>query len=529
MTEPPGDVTAGSGASDGVRLAGGELQDRAVRGAAWTMLHTVVSVPIAFAVNLLLARVLAPEGYGRLAFLTTLVGIVGAVLSLGLTAGLVQFGAKAHAAGRPGDVRRMLSASQGFRLLVAAPVLTVLVVLLVDVPLPLLLLAIAFGVWVPAALDGALAALFIENRTATGAQIAMLSNLVVQAGVVVAILWIGTADGVWATRVVLTAIGIGLAVAAVPLYRRAVLRPRLPRGWPPGFWRFALPTGLAALIGELALSRTEVLYLTWLSTPQAVGLFALAFGVAGHVFAPAHALTGPLLPAISGLREVEPGRVHEAFGRTMRATTTVVALLSAAAVPALATLVPLLYGEEYADAAAAVLVLGVVGGLVVASGPLTAFVLSRLSGRVVLRASLTALVVDVVVALALIPLIGLWGAVASNAAAGVTQVLVLLRSERLDLGLGRLAALAHLGPALLGAAACVAGWGSVHLLDAPTLLEAVLASLVALALLLGGLRITGAGIDDADRDAVLRVLPARTQGPARRLLATVTVTVTRQS
>ncbi len=147
-------------------------------------------------------------------------------------------------------------------MLVVAPVLTLLVLLLIDVPWLLLAVAVAFGVWVPAFLDGAPITLFIENKTATGAKITMVSSLAVQVGVVAAVLWIGTADSVWAARIIIAALGIGLALPAIaPRYRRAVLRPRLPRHFPPGFWRFAIPTGVAGLIGSLVVSRTEVLFL----------------------------------------------------------------------------------------------------------------------------------------------------------------------------------------------------------------------------------------------------------------------------
>lgn len=514
MSEPPDQPLPG--------LASGELQDRAVQGAAWTMVHTVISIPIAFAVNLLLARVLAPDGYGRLAFLTTLIAIAGSVVALGLSSALIQFGAKAHAAGRTSDVQRMLSAAQGFRLLVVAPILTLLVVIFVDVSLPLLLLAIVFGVWVPAALDGAPITLFIENKTAAGAKITLVAGLLVQAAVVIAVLWVGTADAVWSARVMVGAVGIGLALVAISrAYRRAVLRPRLPRGFPPGFWRFAIPTGAAALIGDLALSRTEVLYLTWLSTPEAVGLFALAFGVAGHVFAPAHALTGPLLPAISGITEVEPDKVAAAFGRTLRASATVVSLLVVTAVPALAVLVPLLYGEDFAAAAPAVLVLGIVGGLAVLAGPVSAFVMARLSARVILGANLSALAVNLAVALTLIPTIGMWGAVASNAAASLTQLLVLLISERRALGVGAAELLGFLTPALLAAGATATGWAITHPLGLPRVVEAVIAVAVASGLLLVGLRLTHSGLDGQDRDAVARALPRRAQPAASSLLSLV--------
>lgn len=515
MTEPTDPPSA--------TLDSAQLQDRAVRGVAWTMLHTVISVPTAFAVNLLLARTLAPEGYGRLAFLTALITIVGSIIALGLSSAMIQFGARAHAAGRAAEVRQILSSAQGFRLLVVAPLLTALVLWQIDVSTGLLVLAIIFGVWVPAALDGAPIALFIENKSAAGAKIALVSNLVVQVGVVAAVLWIGTADAVWAARIVLAAVGIGLALLAIaPAYRRAVLTPRLPRHFPPGFWRFALPTGLAALVGELALSRSEVVFLTWLSTPEEVGLFALAFGVSAHIFAPAHALTGPLIPAISGLQEIGADRVAEAFSRTLRTTSVVIALLTTAALPALTALVPLLYGEEYRRSAPALLVLGLVGGALVAAGPVTAFVLARLSARRLLAANLWALAADIALAVLLIPSMGLWGAVIANGCAVLVQVSILLEGERRALGLGVVAVIRMLAPVLIAAAACVLAWLVTLLTSWPALPAAVASALIALALLSIGMRVTGAGIDDGDRDAILRNLPARLAAPARRGLGLVT-------
>lgn len=497
-------------------LNSAQLQDRAVKGVAWTMLHTVTAVPIVFAVNLLLARVLEPAGYGRLAFLSSLIGILGSILALGLSSAMIQFGAKAHAAGRTAEVRQILSASQGFRLIVVAPLLTLVVLWLIDVPVPLLVLAVLFGVWVPAALDGATIALYIENKSAAGARIAMASNVLVQAGVVTVVLWVGTADSVWAMRVVMSAIVIALAfIAITPTYRRAVLRPRLPRGFPPGFWRFALPTGAAALIGELALSRTEVIFLNWLSTPEQVGLFAMAFGVSAHVFGPAHALTGPLIPAVAGLREVGVEHVRTAFSRSLRGASVVIAALSAGALPALTALVPLLYGPSYAEAAPALLALGIVAGLAVISGPVTAFIMARLSARRLLTANLAALGVDVALALALIPPLGLWGAVVANASAMVVQLAMLLESERRDLALSGWNVLSMLTPVLIGSTACLLAWwlsGSLHWAPAPT---AALSSALALLILWAGLKVTKSGLEAEDSDAILRNLPPRLVPSAR--------------
>ena len=93
-------------------------------------------------------------------------------------------------------------------------------------------------------MDGAPAGLVIENKTAAGAKVVLLSSLLTQAAVLAAVLVVPRADVVWAVRLILLSVTVLLAL--VPLataYRRAVLRPRLPRGFPAGFWRFALPAG----------------------------------------------------------------------------------------------------------------------------------------------------------------------------------------------------------------------------------------------------------------------------------------------
>src|SRR5690606_22372417 len=151
----------------------GQLQQRAIRGALWTGLHTVVALPIAFVVNILLARVLGVEGYGRLAYLTTVITIAGVIAGMGVTTALIQFGAKDHAAGRVAAVQRYLSGAQGFRLLVTGPLVALAVVALVRVELWLLVIALIFGVGAPALFGNARPALTIENRTDRAAQLTM--------------------------------------------------------------------------------------------------------------------------------------------------------------------------------------------------------------------------------------------------------------------------------------------------------------------------------------------------------------------
>ena len=500
------------------------LQDRAMRGATWTLIHVVVSLPVAFVANLLVARQLGVESYGRLAFLMTFMEVAGGIVSMGLGIGLLQFGSRAHAGGRHDDVRRLLSASQGFRLLVVAPLLTIGVFLVADVSPGLLLSAVVVGIWMPAALDGAQFCITIEGRSDLGAKIAMVTSLVIQVAVVATAYLVGTSDAVWLARLAVTGLMMLVYVAvASPGYRAAVLRPSLPRGFPPGFWRFALPTGLAGIIGTLALTRTEVFFLTWFSTPAAVGVFALAFGLSNHIFAPAEAMVGPLVPAVSGLHEVDEGSLLAAFQRVLRASAVGIALACVGGLPALALLIPVLYGADYADAAPLLLALGAAGAVLTTGGPLSVFTMGRLSGQQLIVANSAALVTDVGLALLLIPAWDAWGAVVAISAGALVRFVLLLTGEVRALRIPSRLVVRHLVPALASIPITVLAYVTLSSIPTHAVVAALLAPPLALGLLVLTLRASRAGLTAADSAALLRSVPAPAARLAKPVLWAVTV------
>lgn len=520
--DPGPDQMPSAGAAG--QLGRRELQDRAIRGASWTMLHTITAVPMGFVVNLILARALGVVHYGRLAFLMTLMDVVGGIIAVGVTTGTIQFGAKGHALGRHDDVRRLLSKAQGFRLFIAAPLLTLVVLLVADVPLPMLLLALAFGVWCPAFLDGATTCLAIENKTAAGAQNAMVVNILVQAATLLSLWLVGTADAVWAARLAAGGLGVGLALLVIdPGYRRAVLHPQIPVGMPAGFWRFAVPTAVGGLVATMVVSRTEVFFLAWLGDAAAVGTFALAFGLASHIFAPAQALVGPLMPAISGLREVEVSAVEAAFRRTIRASALIVSLLLVAGVPFFALLLPALYGDAYSDSEPMFVALAISAGLLVASGPVSAFVMGRLAAGTILRVNLLALIVDVGVALAVIPSLGGWGAVIANVSGALVQLVLLVGSELRAMQMPWSELVKQTGSLILAVPIAVGTWALIEPIQLGRWVASFCAIPVGCALFLLMLRTTRAGLAQEDAVAIQRALPRRLDRPAGAALRLLTV------
>lgn len=500
------------------------LQGKAIRGAMWTGLHTVISLPVAVGVNLVIARVLGVVDYGRLAYLTLLITTIGSIAALGVDTATLQFGAKAHAAGRHGEVRELLSASSGWRLLVGAPVVSLAVVLLVDLDGPMLLAGLLFGVWIPSALGGLGIALNIENKTARGAQLAIVINLVTQCAALVALFGVRTADAVWLARLMAGSASVVLLYFFIDRrYRRAVLAPRNPFRLPRAFWRFAIPTGLAAIISGLVTSRSGVLLLEWFGDPVSVGLFGLAFGVATHIFAPAQALVGPLIPAVSSLSEVEPGALPAALLRSLRCSAALVALVSAAALPLLSALVPVLYGSAFGPAADMVLVLGVVTAVSVVTAPLSAFLFARLGGMRLLVTDSLCLAISVGLAAALIPHLGAWGAIVSFAGGTLARTAILLRSESSVLGVRGGQLIPTLGPLLIMSAVVSLTWIWTASLASQPILRAAILFVVDLPTIILGARLARWGLHQPDVEALRRALPPRLQYVASLALRPMTV------
>jgi O-antigen/teichoic acid export membrane protein len=263
--------------------------------------------------------------------------------------------------------------------------------------------------------------------------------------------------------------------------------------------------------------------MNWLAEPAELGIYALAFGLAVHAFAPAQALVGPLIPAISGLREVDEAAVKPAFRRVTRAGSTVVALILSTALAPLALLVPLLYGPEFDAASPVVLALGISAAMATVGGPVFAFVSARLSGRAILAANVVALVVDLGLAVLLIPSLGAWGAVIANAGGAATTLGILGGRELRALGLPLRTALRDALPAVIGSACAVGAFMAGAHVAGPLLLRAVVAGLLGGLACVAVMRVLRVGLSSQDRGAVGRAIPSRVGRLADGVLRWVSV------
>lgn len=497
-------------------LGAGELQARALAGISWSSISSVVALPLAIVVSVVVARALGPEGYARFAYLTFLVPLLISLTDLGSAHATARSVSQAFAAGEVERTRELLGKALGWNLL-RLPLLCVLV-LAIARPTPAgAVLVVAFLV-ISTSSAGLVFSLQAENRGGVLAKLALVEVGAVSAGSMITALAGADATTVWAASFASGGVvAPGWLLTTNPRLRRAALTPRLPRGLTPAFWRFGL-LALATSTGYLLVfSRSEILLLEAFGEERALAVFALAYGLSQRLTTPIDTLLGPLTTALSALEGAHPHRFRAGFERALRLSAAAAALLAASGLVATAMLAPLMYGEAYAGVGVVFAGLAVVSLLQSIAQPYTA--LAYASGRpaILLRALVVALAVDVAFALALIPPLGLWGAVAANAAGGLTALALTVRSAAGPASL-RLAEVPAVRLAAITLASCAAAYGlglaagSIHAVAGPV--AAFVAGTCAF-LTLGST--TGGLLSDADVEALARALPRRLAFVARTL------------
>jgi O-antigen/teichoic acid export membrane protein len=509
---------------DSTRLSPRELQRRAVGGSTWTALVTGVSLPIAFVTNAIVARRIGVTGYGDLAFLTAILSLGFAVANFGFSTALIQRGSRAEAAGDKAAADSLLMRSLGFHAIVEMPILIALALVLTHGDPTWEIVTVGGAVIGSCLLGGAALSLTIENRTALGAQLALVSNVLVQTASVLAAVLTASASAVWAVRTVGPVVGLVLALFFLDkARRRAVLSPRLPTGLGRSYWRFALASWLAGVVGLLVFSRSEIFLLQWFGKTEDLGLFALAFGVSYMITAPVDAMLHALLPAVAGILAEWPERAADTFDRATRVSSVLAGGIAAVAVPLLVFAFPFIYGESFGASAWLFVPLALVSAFQTVNNPVLAFVNGRERGGLIVRVNTAALVLNLVAGVALIPPFGAWGAVAANVLAQAIGLVLLALNEPLALQLRARVYFRLLRSFVIGsvcaAAALAAG---VFVEGASSLLALAAACVVGGALYVTGIRRSNTGLTPDERDVLAAALGDQVQPYLAGLLRPIT-------
>jgi O-antigen/teichoic acid export membrane protein len=388
----------------------------------------VISLPLAIAVSVVLARTLGPTEYARFAYLSFVVPLLLYLSELGVAQATVRAASQTFAGGDLEASRAILRKSFGWNLM-RAPVACALVLAVAQPSLGLAIVVIV-AIAISVLSGGLVYAIQAENRGAVFGKLGLVQSLAYSAVAIVAASLSPSGTTVWAITLLAgyVAMAPGLLFVSNPLLRRAALTPRFPRDLPEGFWRYGLSAVVLAMLSMLVFSRSEVVILHMLEREQALAVFALAFGLSQRLTTPVDTLLTPLVPALSALATAHPERFGPGFSRALRLSATAVAFLAAAAVVGTALAAPVLFGSEYAGTGAAFAALAGVSLLQSAAQPY--FAVAHALGRlgVLVRANGIALVVDVVLAFALIPPLGVWGAVVANVAGGLVAIVLAVRA-----------------------------------------------------------------------------------------------------
>jgi O-antigen/teichoic acid export membrane protein len=505
-------------------LPAAELQRRAVSGSSWTAIHTLVSLPVAFVANAIVARCLGVSSYGHLAFLTAALALAYTFANLGFSNAVIQEGSKLEVGGRRGDADDLLRRSLGFHAVIELPILLAVALALTRGDPLWEVVALAVAVVLTCLLGGASLSLTIENRTAAAARLAIGVNLALQSASVVTAVLTSSASAVWVVRALVPALALGLNFLLLDRGRRAAaLQPRLPSMLGRAFWRYSLFTWASGLIALLVYSRSEIFLLELFHKKEALGLFALAFGLSQVITAPADAMLHALLPAVSGLLSAWPDRALRAFERSTRVSVLLCGLVAAFVIPILVFTIPLIYGGSFTSAAWLFVPLALVSTFQSVNNPVLAFVNARQRGGLILKASTAGLIVDVAVAVALIPPFGAWGAVAANVSGQLIALIWLAATEPLAMTHGPTGLLRLYRPFLFGSAI---GGGSLLvgtvLQGSSTALAAASACAIGGGLYVLAVRITRTGLTIEDRDALVGAMAKPIQPHLSRLLGPVT-------
>ena len=390
---------------------------------------TVARMLLGLVASVLIARALGPSEFGVFAVLAAAAGIVGVIADLGLSTTAV----KRIAEGWPADGELVNQRWQAYVVLRAVTCsLIVLIPIVLAQPIATWILQLEepgsagllqlamLGV-LATALSGALNVALQGTRRFGRLSLALLFNSALTAVLAVLLMWAGTLNLFTALLI----LGIGTSLATLALSYGL-----LPAGW--GLERTAFDRGRLSAEGRALLgfgrwlwigsifavltAQLDVLLLNRLSTAAVVGSYALALNLASKADIVNQSLRVVLLPTAATLESIGNMRVYVRRGLARSGLISLALLLL---IPLAGPLIVALYGPDFVAAVPLfrALLLIVIFDVMMMPVLLLAFPLNR--PKLMAAADALRAVTLAIVAVALIPSLGAWGAVIAKAAARV--------------------------------------------------------------------------------------------------------------
>jgi len=405
-----------------------------LRGGAWYATSQYVPQLYSLALSVIAARFLGPEGMGRQSFIAFAALSMTTLLTAPLYVALMRYVGETMGRGRPEAARGLLRWAWGIEAVfasLAAGLFAVLAVLGADPQ----------AAWVLAGFFSALtvmhavpSAVLVGLQRFREASIAGLFTGAIGIGATTAVLAAGGGiTGMFAVEVVLAAVNLAwtgmLAVRRLDVVApRAVASPELRHQ----VTRYALVTALGVFLEVIVSRRSELFFLNRFSTDSEMALYSISFAAMAALVQIPRSFAGSVSPAFATLYGAGAhDRIRRGYERGLR-------LLLIGGLPVLALslvtgprLLRLVYGEEYSGTGPVLLVLLIAFPII----PITSLSNGLLIGfgklRVPLVANVAAAVVDVGLAIALIPSLEAVGAAIANVGAlvvfGVVQIVAAIR------------------------------------------------------------------------------------------------------
>lgn len=400
-----------------------------MRGSAWSFASRILPQLYVLIVSVVAARFLGPAGMGRQSFIAFVALSVTTLFSGGLSVALMRYVGEAFGRERAGEAAGLIA--WGWRLSAAGAALG-----------GGLLVAVALagsdprGAWIFAAAAAAFAILHtIPSAALTGAQrwrdasiVGLITGTLAVPGMVVVL---AAGGGITGMFVVEAAVAAANLVFTAILARRAfrllaakpVKVPELRRETR----QFALWSTLGVVLTLIVFRRSEFFFLDRFSSDPEIAIYSIAFAAIYAISLLPEALAAALFPAFATLFGAgATERLRSGFRRGVRLLTTITIPITAFVIALGPEALVLVYGDEYEGTGDVLRLMAIGLPLLPLMNVSNALLVGMGRAKPLLVAGAVAAVVNVALALVLIPKHDAVGAALANTGAQTVVAIGLL-------------------------------------------------------------------------------------------------------
>jgi O-antigen/teichoic acid export membrane protein len=393
-----------------------------LRGGAWNFASRLLPQLYILIVSVAAARFLGPAGMGRQSFIAFVALSATSLFSGGLAESLMRYVGESFGRERPSEATGLIL--WGARLSAAGAALA-----------GGLLAAIALAgadpqaAWIFAGAAAALAILHsIPSAALIGAQrwreasiVGLLTGTFAVPGMIAVLALGGGITGMFVVEAIVAAANLVFTtVLARRAYRRLAARPAIVPAIRHAAGRFALWSTLAVVLTLIVFRRSEFFFLDHFSSDAEIAVYSIAFASIYAIALLAEALAAALSPAFATLFGAGAAdRLRSGFGRGVRLLITATIPITAAVLALGPEALVLVYGDDYSNTGAVLRWMVLAVPLLPMLNVSNALLVGMGRAKPLLVVGSIAAVLNVSLALALIPRLDAVGAGLANAGAQI--------------------------------------------------------------------------------------------------------------